>query len=187
MSAVTAKGTATLDDLNRVDGKAELIAGRIIHLMPTGLRPGLVSRKICNSLETHTQVSHRGMAIPDNIGFAVPELPSGRESFAPDAAYYDGLLPDDDMDFIPGAPSFAVEVRSKGDYGPAAEREMAAKRLDYFDAGTSVVWDVDTKAECVHSYRADAPDRPIIFRKGEVADAEPAVPGWRIAVDEVFA
>jgi hypothetical protein len=37
----------------------------------------------------------------------------------------------------------AVEVRSEGDYGPAAEREMAAKRRDYFAAGTQVVWDVD--------------------------------------------
>ena len=26
----------------------------------------------------------------------------------------------------------------------------------------------------------------IIFRRGEIADAEPAVPGWRMAVDDLF-
>jgi len=25
-----------------------------------------------------------------------------------------------------------------------------------------------------------------VFRRGEVADAEPAVPGWRMPVDELF-
>ena len=84
-------------------------------------------------------------------------------------------------------PDLAVEVRSENDYGPAAEAEMAAKRADYFQAGTLVVWDVDPEAETVAVYRADAPTTPTIFRRGEVADAEPAVPGWRMAVDEMFA
>ncbi len=187
MSSATEKGTATLDDLHQVEGKAELIAGRIVHFMPTGLRPGLISRRICNSLEAYTLATKRGLAIPDNIGFAVPELISGRESFAPDAAYYDGSLPVDDMDFVPGTPTFAVEVRSKGDYGPAADRDYALKRADYFEAGTLVVWDVDPRAESVRSYRAELPDQPTTYQKGQVADAEPAVPGWRLAVDLIFA
>jgi Uma2 family endonuclease len=91
------------------------------------------------------------------------------------------------MDFFPDAPIFAVEVRSKGDYGRTAEREMADKRRDYFAAGTQVVWDVDVLSdEVIKSYRRDAPDTPVIFRRGEIADAEPAVPGWRMAVDELF-
>ena len=39
------------------------------------------------------------------------------------------------MRFIEGPPTLAVEVRSENDYGDAAEREMAAKRADYFAAG----------------------------------------------------
>ena len=64
--------------------------------------------------------------------------------------------------------------------------EQAAKRLDYFEAGTLVVWDVDPVAELIHAYRLDDPTRPTTFARGDVADAEPAVPGWQIAVDEVF-
>jgi Uma2 family endonuclease len=90
------------------------------------------------------------------------------------------------MDFVEGPPTFAVEVRSKGDYGDAAEAEMAAKRADYFLAGTKAVWDVDPIARCIHLYRADTPDRPVTFQGGQIADAEPAVPGWRMAVDDIF-
>jgi Uma2 family endonuclease len=78
-------------------------------------------------------------------------------------------------------------VRSKGNYGDAAEVEMAVKRADYFEAGTLVVWDVDPIAGVVRSYKAGSPERPTEFGPGQEADAEPAVPGWRIAVDRIFA
>jgi Uma2 family endonuclease len=91
------------------------------------------------------------------------------------------------MKFLEGAPDFAAEVRSEQDYGPAAERRLAAKRADYFAAGTQVVWDVDLLADdVVRVYRLDHPDEPVRFRRGEVADAEPAVPGWRMPVDALF-
>jgi Uma2 family endonuclease len=90
------------------------------------------------------------------------------------------------MRFIQGSPTFAVEVRSEGDYGPAAETEIAAKRGDYFLAGTRVVWDVDPIAELVRVYRADAPDQPATFVRGQEADAAPALPEWRMAVGRIF-
>ena len=91
------------------------------------------------------------------------------------------------MKFLPSAPIFAVEVRSDGDYGPAAEREMATKRDDYFVAGTLVVWDVDLVGDNVVAvYRASAPESPTVYRRGETAEAEPAVPDWKMLVDELF-
>lgn len=187
MSSATSKPSATLADLYRVQGKAELIAGRIVRLMPTGHRPNSIAGEIFVSLKNHARTTGRGQAYTDNMGFTVRELRSGRESFSPDASYYDGPLPDDEMNFVAGAPTFAVEVRSKTDYGNTAEAAIIAKRADYFEAGTQVVWDVDTLAECIHCYRADAPLHPISFVKGQRADAEPAVPGWSIAVDDLFA
>ncbi len=64
---------------------------------------------------------------------------------------------------------------------------MAAKRADYFLAGTLVVWDVDPLAECVWKYEAGSPERATRFVRGEQADAEPALPGWRMPVDRMFA
>jgi Uma2 family endonuclease len=91
------------------------------------------------------------------------------------------------MRFLEGAPAFAVEVRSEGDYGPAAEQEMANKRADYFAAGTLVVWDVDLLSpDIVRVYRAGNSTHPAIYRRSEVAEAEPAVPGWAMPVDDLF-
>lgn len=90
------------------------------------------------------------------------------------------------MGFVQGAPTLAVEVRSENDYGPAAEAAMAAKRADYFLAGTLVVWDVDPISECVRKYKSDSPNQPVLFTRGQEADADPAVPGWRMPVGRIF-
>ncbi len=175
---------ATLADLMRTEGKAELIGGRIVQFMPTGRRPSQIAGRIYRRLDDYAEQAGQGEAHGDGVGYAVPELSSGRESFSPDVSYYVGPFPADEMDFIEGPPTFAVEVRSKSDYGPAAEAEMADKRSDYFQAGTGVVWDVDPLAETIVSYRADGTS--VTFRRGDIADAEPAVPSWKIQVDEVF-
>jgi hypothetical protein len=69
--------------------------------------------------------------------------------------------------------------------GPAAEQATQEKRADYFACGIVVVWDVDLLSEeIIKSYKASDPENPVIFRRGETADAEPAVPGWRTAPAE---
>jgi Uma2 family endonuclease len=186
MASVSAT-RATLDDLYRTEGKAELIGGRVIHYMASGHLPSRVAGNIFVSLRVFSKRVNRGEAHGDGVGYAVPELPSGRESFSPDASLYVGPLPANRMRFIEGPPMFAAEVRSENDYGPAAEIEMAAKRADYFATGTLVVWDVDPIAETVTAYHADAPDQPVVYRRGAVAEAGAAVPGWRMPVDEIFA
>ena len=176
---------ATIDDLYRVpeNGKAELIDGELVLMSPTGFWPGRASGRIYRSLDDYEQRTGGGYAIPDNIGFIV-NLPR-RKSFSPDAAFYTGQSTG--MKFLEGAPVFAAEVRSEGDYGEHAERAMARKRADYFAAGTLVIWDVDLLADdVVRVYRATAPDQPVIYRRGDMAEAEPAVPGWSMVVDALF-
>ena len=182
-----AQTAATLDDLLRVEGKAELINGRIVPLMPTGRRPNLVAGRIFRSLAAHVEALGIGEAYTDNMGFAVPELSTGRLTFSPDVSYYVGPFPPNVMRFVEGPPTFAVEVRSEGDYGPAAEAEMAAKRADYFEAGTRVVWDVDPIAETIRVHRAGAPVLVEGPSRGQEVDAEPAVPGWRADLAWIFA
>lgn len=180
---MSTKVEATIEDLYKVDGKAELVNGEIVYMSPTGPDPHYVAWDIANSLRTYAAAIHNAYAVCDNVAFVV-DLPH-RKSFSPDAAFYVG--PYTAMKFFQGAPVFAVEVRSEGDYGRRAEREMAAKRADYFAAGTLVVWDVDLLSEnVVRVYRTDDPEKPTIYRRGQIAEAEPAVPEWRIAVDDLF-
>jgi hypothetical protein len=76
---------------------------------------------------------------------------------------------------------------SESDYGPRAERARAKKCVDYFAAGTFVLWDVDVlKEEAVRVHRAGDPDNPRIYRRGEIADVELALPGWSMPVGDLF-
>ena len=182
--ATETRTEATVADLAAVpeNGKAEIVNGEVVLMSPTGGYPGRASLQVVMSLEEYARRTKRGHALPDNVGFLV-DLPN-RKSFSPDAAYYLGPM---SMRFLEGAPIFAVEVRSESDYGRAAELALAEKRADYFAAGTLIVWDVDLLSEnVIRSYRSDAPDAPIVFARGSIAHAEPAVPGWSMSVEDVL-
>jgi hypothetical protein len=61
------------------------------------------------------------------------------------------------------------------------------KRRDYFAAGTLCVWDVDLLSpDVVESCLQSDPENSIIFRRGDVADAGEAVPGWSMPVNELL-
>jgi Uma2 family endonuclease len=178
---------ATIDDLYTVEGPAELVGGRIIRDM-TGERPAEVAGNIFVSLRAYVKQTGRGKAHCDNLGYVARVEATDRDSFCPDASYHTRPPAANPMRFVQGAPDFAVEVRSENDYGgQAVEDRLAEKRSDYFTAGTLVVWDVDPVNEVVTIYRAADPTNPTVCRRGQTADAEPAVPGWRMAVDEIFA
>jgi len=182
---MSTKTEATVDDLYRVPehGKAELVNGELVLMSPTGGVPGQAAGKIYISLNEYEERVGGGYAFPDNVGFIV-NLPH-RRSFSPDAAFYKGELRGGL--FLEGAPIFAVEVRSEEDYGPAAEKKMAQKRVDYFAAGTLVVWDVDVfRARVVRVYRISDPNSPTIYQVDQIGEAEPAVPGWSVSVRQIF-
>jgi Uma2 family endonuclease len=180
---MSTKLRATIEDLYLVPGKAELVDGEIVHMSPTGAAPSYAATRILVSLDAHCQKTRTGLAVSDNAAFRV-DLPN-RQSFSPDVAFHIGRWTG--MKFFEGAPVFAVEVRSEGDYGPAAELQMARKRQDYFAAGTLVVWDVNLLSDdVIKCYAADHPTEPRIYRRGEVAFAEQAVAGWSMSVDDLF-
>jgi Uma2 family endonuclease len=182
---MSAKTEATIEDLYRVPehGKAEIVNGEVVLMSPTGQKPSRASFKISLRLYEYELSTGSGIAVSDNAAFKV-NLPN-RKSFSPDAAFFVGQHPG--MKFFDCAPVFAAEVRSENDYGPPAEREIKEKISDYFAAGTLVVWDVDLLSEdVVRVYRIDSPDQPSIYRRGEMATAEPALSGWAMAVDDLF-
>jgi Uma2 family endonuclease len=177
------KREATVEDLYRVPDKAEIVDGELVIMTPAGGLHGYAVGLIYASLLEYARRTKRGYALPDNVGFVV-NLPN-RRSFCPDVAFWTGgpLT----AKFPEGAPIFAVEVRSDQDYGPAAERAFAAKRADYFAAGTLVVWDVDIlDAQIVRVHRAAEPVNPTTYGRGEQAEAEPALPGWSMPVEDLF-
>lgn len=182
---MTAKTKAIIEDLYHVrgNGKAEIVNGELVLMSPTGFWPSRAAGAIYRSLSEHERKTKSGYALPDNAGFIVNL--SNRDSFSPDAAWYTGQPTG--MRFLEGAPIFAVEVRSENDYGPLAESRIAEKRRDYFAAGTLCVWDADVLSpDLIKSYHSTDPGHPIIYRRGDKADAGDAVPGWSIPVDDLL-
>jgi Uma2 family endonuclease len=53
-------------------------------------------------------------------------------------------------------------------------------------AGGKIFASLNRYEDTVRVYRADRPDQPTNYRRGQIAEAEPAVPGWTLAVDELF-
>jgi Uma2 family endonuclease len=176
---------ATIDDLRWVKGQAEIVDDRLVVIAPSGLRNARARGAILFSLMSYEDVHHGdGIVLSASVGFLV-DAPH-RRSICADVSWYTGPRSGDDS-YPPVPPVFAAEVRDYADYGDEIDEHLAIKRADYFAAGTRVVWDVDVLREgVIRAYRADDPEHPTIFRRGEVADAEPAVPGWRFPVDELW-
>lgn len=107
--------SATIEDLYKVPGKAEIVDGEIVPTSPTGAAPSYAASEIFVSLREYSRRQKKGYAVSDNAAFRVM-LPN-RESFSPDAAFFMGKWAG--MKFFEGSPVFAVEVRSEGDYWPA--------------------------------------------------------------------
>ncbi|HEX5726570.1 MAG TPA: Uma2 family endonuclease [Longimicrobiaceae bacterium] len=174
---------ATIADLALTKLKAEIVDGQLLVIGPSGCAPARASEQVAMSLRDHERPDRPGRAFMSRVSYLV-DLPH-RTAICPDASWYTG--PRWKTGFPRVAPIFAVEVRDESEYGPAEERRLTAKRADYFAAGTQVVWDVDVLREgVVRVYRATDPENPTVYRRGEVAEAEPAVPGWRMPVDDLY-
>ncbi len=180
----TAKREATVEDLYNApdDGyKYELVHGELKRMPPTGDEPNYSSGRIYRALDDYA-IAHGGRARTEGAGYIVNLL--HRRSLSPDASY-GRTPPRRSMRFVNDPPIFAAEVRSEHDYGATANREYAEKRDDYFAVGTEVVWDVDPIKRTVTKH-VRGQDTSVTWGEGEEADAEPALPGWRVAVESLF-
>ncbi len=67
------KVRATIDDLFRVagDGKAELVNGQVVLMLPTGGMPSVAAGAIVVSLHLHAPRTKKACAVGDNAAFRV--------------------------------------------------------------------------------------------------------------------
>lgn len=87
---------------------------------------------------------------------------------------------DDLSTMIVGAPTLAVEILS-----PSNTMAIIHKKIDtYLAHGVAVVWLVDTHFRTVTIHR---PQRPsVMLNSTEELDGSPELPGFRIAVEQLF-
>ena len=96
---MSTKVEATIEDLYKVEGKAELVNGEIVLIPLTGGLPHLAALQIALSLAVYERRTRKGYAIGDSAAFVV-NLPH-RKSFSPDAGFYIGEIT---MKFFQGRP-----------------------------------------------------------------------------------
>lgn len=82
--------------------------------------------------------------------------------------------------WLEGAPDVAVEI--VGDSQSASE--LAAKALEFLDAGAKMVWVLDPEPERVMVYTP--PNQIRVLRRDEVLDGGDVLPGFSCRVAEMF-
>ena len=148
---------ATLDDLLRTEGKAELIGGRIVRFMPTGRKPSRVAARLTKAwtntrrqpVEARRTRTVSASPFRNSLRVANPSVPTPPIISVPFPKMTCGSLKDH--------PHSPWKHAAKTTTVPPPSAALADKRADYFAAGTLVVWDVDCAAELIHVYRASHP------------------------------
>ena len=82
--------------------------------------------------------------------------------------------------YFDGAPVLAVEILSPSD----RQEEIDAKVLLYLQSGVRMVWVMNPIFRTVVAHRPDA--EPVLFNAAQMLTAEPILPGFRVAVADLF-
>jgi Uma2 family endonuclease len=162
--------------------RRELVRGDLREMTPAGWEHGRVAAAAGALLFAHTRETGAGAVCGAETGFVLARDPDTVR--APDAALVSrervdavGRVPK----FWPGAPDLAVEVVSPEDrFG-----EVEEKALDWLAAGTVAVLVLDPERRTATVYRGAGDAH--VHTTGDTLDLTDAVPGWRIAVSELFA
>jgi Uma2 family endonuclease len=82
--------------------------------------------------------------------------------------------------FFEGPPILAVEILSPSD----AQEDIDEKVDLYLATGVKIIWVVNPRFRTINVYRPDA--EPELFNELQEITAEPHLPGFRVAVAEIF-
>lgn len=160
---------------------SELVRGRVVNMPPPGMGHGGMQAELAARLMGHVKPRGLGRVV---VGSGVI-LERGPDTVrAPDVALFRSREGDDDRlpaGYAETMPDLAVEIVSPSDRRPAVRR----KAESYLAAGIPLVWIVDPRARTVRVYAAGT--EPRVVREGEVLDGGDVVPGFALAVAELFA
>jgi Uma2 family endonuclease len=177
-------GTATEKDLRRIldheDCVAELIDGTIVE-KPMATRESMLAGELIFHFKLYLRHNDLGdlttsdgslrlrkglVCAPDIAFISWEQMPGKVYPSEPIATLY---------------PDLAIEILSRGN----TRREMERKLLDYFKAGARMVCLIDPKRRSAEVHQTDS--EPIrIPEEGEL-DGGPVLPGFRLALRELFA
>ena len=164
------------------DGRrCELVRGELRYITPAGNEQGRVAHRIGLLLGQHVDANRLGVIFAAETGFVVGTQPDTVR--APDAAFVSqqrigrvGKV----EGYWPEAPALAAEVISPGD----RYTDVKEKTADWLAAGTQMVLIINPRNRSVAVDRS--PGQVSILAPGDTLSGDDLVPGWRVAVDDIF-
>lgn len=158
----------------------ELVRGELRVMSLPGARHGRFALRIGQLLDRHASQTGCGVTFGE-LGFLLSRDPDTVRG--PDAAFISRERFEavgDTAKYWPGPPDLAVEVVSPND----TFREMREKALEWTAAGCVAVLVVDPEKRTATVYRGGG--QAHVHGEGETVDLDDAVPGFSVAISELF-
>jgi Uma2 family endonuclease len=155
--------------------------GELIIMAPTGGQTGNKNVELAGQLWAWNREMELGKVFDSSTGF---KLPNGADR-SPDASWvrlerWDALTEEQQDRFIPLAPDFAVELRSKTD----KLKTIQAKMQEYMDNGVLLGWLIDPKSRRVEIYR---PSQEVEVLESPVSlSGEDVLPGFSLDLSPLW-
>jgi len=142
-----------------------------------------IEAKLCGELHNwlKRQPEPRGEVLAGEAGILLRRNPD--TTVGVDVAYISAQTADanpDDEGFVVGIPELVVEILSPSD----KHEDVTEKVQTYLAVGVKLVWVADPAFRTVTVFRGDA--EPRLFNMSQTLDAEPCLPGFTVAVRDVF-
>jgi Uma2 family endonuclease len=156
--------------------------GELIIMAPTGGGTGNKNAELGIDLGIWNRQTRLGKVFDSSTGF---KLPNGADR-SPDASWvrlerWNALTEEQKDSFIPLAPDFAVELRSRTD----ALKTIQAKMREYMDNGVRLGWLIDAKTQRVEIYR---PGQEVEVLESPISlSGEDVLPGFRLDLSSLWA
>ncbi len=160
----------------------ELVRGELRRMNPAGSLHGRIAVRITWRLAQYVEKNRLGTVYAAETGFKLATDPDTVR--APDVAFVSRARVDaigEVEGFWPEAPDLAVEVISPGD----SYADVEEKVFDWLDAGTKMVVVVNPRQRSATVYKS--PADIAVLAETDVLDGADVVPGFELAVREIFA
>lgn len=180
MSATTHFMTAEeLRDLANEPFRHELIKGELLTMPLPKLQHARVCANLTMLLLQHVRANHLGEVYAE-AGFKLESNPD--TVLGPDVSFVNEARTEKrGDDYYSGSPDLAVEVLSPGDRIGKIEQKVNL----WLQAGARSVWLINPRHRTVEVVSANGERR--IFRDTDELADDDTVPGFRVAVSEIFA
>jgi Uma2 family endonuclease len=163
------------------DGRYELVNGELVNMGNSGMEHGYIASNLIFFLSGLVRSQKVGVICDSSTAFT---MKTGNKR-SPDLSFIarerlQGVkrLP---KGYFQGSPDLAVEILSPSN----TVEEIHDRILEFFENGTRLVWVIHPDEQYVLVYHSSSPDR--LLRLEDLLDGEDVVPGFSLAVAELFA